>query len=237
MINRNSIARALALGSLIAAPCIAHAEDAPFSHVGVAVTAGFSGLGADLGTNINDYLGLRASVASFSINHNGDYGTSVSWDAKLKLFQAGLLLDVYPFTGTFRLTAGMVKDGNKFTMDGKPAGSTFTFNGNSYPSAAIPSASASVDWNKTAPYLGLGWGSLSNSAGFHFTSDFGVLITGSPKASISVGCNAALLASSGSPYTCSTLSSDVAAEQAKLQNDVNKINVWPVIRFGIGYTF
>jgi hypothetical protein len=218
----------LALIGCLAVPALAHADDT--THVGVAVTAGLSGLGLDLGVNINSYVGVRATIADYSINHNGNYGTSVDWDAKLRLFQAGLLLDGYPFAGGFHLTGGIVRDGNKVTLNAQPSSTgTYTFNGTSYPANQISSASANVDWGKSVPYLGLGWGNLAGSAGLHFTTDLGVLLTGSPTGTISVTC--------ASNQVCAQLGPNVAAEQTKLQNDVNKINFWPVLRFGIGYAF
>lgn len=233
----NPTSRFVSLMLIVAAGAcapLARADDQP--HVGVAATIGLSGVGADLAVGFNNYFGVRATAAGIDISHNGDYGTSVSWEAKLKLFQAGLLLDAFPFAGGFHLTAGMVRDGNKISLNGQPSGTTFTFNGNVYPSSAIVSPTADVDWTKTVPYVGLGWGNLGGSAGFHLTTDLGVLITGSPRASISVGCNPAGIPS-GSTIGCGTLAGDVAAEQVKLQNDVNKINVWPVFRIGIGYAF
>jgi hypothetical protein len=182
---------------------------------------------------VNDYFGLRATAAGLSLSHNGGYGTSVAWDARLKLLQAGLLADVYPFGGLFHLTAGAVHDGNRITLHGQPTGASFTFNGNSYPSSQVGPADASVDWGKTVPYAGLGWGSLGGTAGWHFLTDFGVLFSGKPRATLAVACN-----SGGStPVNCAQVATDVAAEQAKLQNDVNKISIWPVARIGIGYSF
>lgn len=220
------MALALAAGATLGAP--AHADGS--GTVGVAATAGLSGLGADLAVNLNDYVGLRASVSGFSVTRNGNYGTSVDWDAKLRLFQAGLLLDAFPFAGGFHLSAGIVDDGNKVSLNASPSASgTYTFNGQSYPANQIQSASANVDWGKAVPYLGLGWGNLAGSPGLHFTSDIGVLITGSPSATVSVVCAA--------NQACSQLGPNVAAEQTKLQNDVNSLKFWPVLRFGIGFAF
>jgi hypothetical protein len=225
---QSSYARRLAAFACLALPVLAHADDA--THVGVALTGGLSGLGLDVGVNINSYLGVRATIADYSLSHNGNYGTSVDWDAKLRLFQAGLLLDGYPLAGGFHLTGGVVKDGNKASLNAQPSASgSFTFNGTSYPANEISAASANVDWGKSVPYLGLGWGNLAGSTGLHFTTDLGVLITGSPTATVSVSCAV--------NQVCAQLGPNVAAEQTKLQNDVNKVNVWPVLRFGIGYAF
>jgi len=228
--RRSALLRAVSrlLPLAAAALCVpAHADDA--THVGLALTGGLSGIGADLGVNLNDYVGLRATVADFSIKRSSNFGTSVSWDATLKLFQAGALVDLYPFAGAFRLSTGVIQDDNKFTLNGTPSGGTFTFNGTTYTAAQVGSAAASVNWSKAVPYLGLGWGNLAGSRGFHFTSDFGVLITGSPNASVTATCNL----SAG----CGNLATDVAAEQTKLRNDVHNLSFWPVLRLGVGYAF
>ncbi len=225
--KRSRLFQAIALVTFAASVSMAQADDG--THVGVALTAGLSGIGGDLGVNINDYLGVRASVSDFSFSRSGNYGTSVGWDAKLKLFQAGALLDVYPFAGVFHLTGGVVKDGNKFSLNGRPSSGTYTFNGVSYNATDIGNAAASVEWNKAVPYVGLGWGNLSGSKGFHFTTDLGALITGKPTATLTATCN--------NPSVCGTFQTDIAAEQTKLQNDVRNVTFWPVIRFAIGYAF
>jgi len=225
--KRSRLLRAIALVSLAATSGLASADDG--THVGIALTGGLSGLGADLGVNINQYLGVRATVSDFSINHNGNYGTSVGWDAKLKLFQAGAVLDAYPFAGVFHLTAGLVKDGNKFSLDGQPSGGSFKFNGNTYQSTDVSNVSAAVEWSKTVPYVGLGWGNLAGSRGFHFTTDLGVLITGAPNTSLTGTCNV--------PSACTNFNTDIAAERTKLQNDVHNVTFWPVVRVGIGWAF
>ncbi len=204
--------------------------------LGVALTGGLSGIGVDVGGNINSYLGVRGTFADISISHNGSYSTSTTWNATLKLEQTGLLLDYFPFQGGFHLTGGVVKDGNKVTLSAQPvAGSTATykFNGNQYPTSDVSSANASVDWGKTVPYLGIGFGNLAGSKGFHFTTDFGVLFSGKPNAAINVNCSPA----GATAGVCGALAGDVATDQAKLQNDVNKISIWPVVRVGIGWAF
>ena len=204
----------------------AHADDA--TRLG-----GLSGLGADIGLNINSYFGLRGTAAGFSFNRNGSYGTSATWNASLTLFQAGLLLDAYPFAGRFHFSGGLVKDGNKLALTAQPVAGTYTFNGNTYSSADVATASANVTWNKAVPYLGVGWGNLAGSPGLHFTTDLGAMITASPTSTVAATCSTI----GQQAGICRQLATDVAAEQAKLQNFVHSATFWPVIRFGIGYAF
>jgi len=222
------VMRGMALAACLSAPALAAADDG--THIGAAVTAGLSGLGLDAGVNITDYVGVRATFATLSFSHNGDYSTSVEWNAQARLRQAGVLLDIYPFAGAFHVTAGAVDDQNKLSATAQPSATgTLTFNGVSYPTSELTSASAYVQWSKTVPYLGLGAGNLAGSAGFHFTVDAGVLFTGSPTANINVACAAG--------QSCPQLGPNVAAEQAKLQNNVHSLNLWPVLRIGVGYAF
>ncbi len=224
---------ALPLVAVGLAPAVCNADVATraddATHIGIALTGGLSGVGLDAGVNVNSSLGARITVAGLSLDHNGVYGTSVPWTAKLKLFQAGLLGDVYPFQGVFRVSAGVVDNGNKLNLTAQPSSGTYTFNGTTYSASQIGSASGLVEWRKTNPYLGIGWGNLTGGRGLHFTSDVGVLLSGSPRASISAVCVNAL--------ACPGLDANVAAEDAKLRNDVAKLKVWPVLRFGIGYAF
>lgn len=222
-----------ALGAIAVALACASARADDATRLGLAVTGGLSGPGADIGLNINSYFGLRGTVAGFSFNRNGSYGTSATWNASLTLFQAGLLLDAYPFAGRFHVSGGLVKDGNKLALTAQPVAGTYTFNGNAYSSAQVTAAAANVSWNKAVPYLGLGWGNLAGSPGLHFTTDLGAMITGSPTSTVSATCSTV----GQQDGICQRLATDLGAEQAKLQNYVHSATFWPVIRFGIGYAF
>lgn len=213
--------------ALSALPGLSRGDDA--THVGIALTGGLSGVGVDAGVNVNNYLGVRGTISGLSIGGDGAYGTSISWGATLKLFQAGLLADAYPFQGVFRVSGGVIDNGNKISLSAQQPHGTYTFNGASYSASQLGPATASVEWRNADPYLGIGWGNLAGSRGLHFTSDVGILFSGSPKTMISVAC--------ASGQSCPGLAANVAVENAKLQNDLSKVSVWPVLRFGIGYAF
>jgi hypothetical protein len=225
--TRSTLRRLALLACL--APALAHADDG--THVGAAVTAGLSGFGLDVGVNLTDFLGLRGTFATYSLSHNGNYSTSVTWSAQARLRQAGLLVDLYPFgSGIFRLSAGAIDDLNQVTGTAQTTASgTLTFNGVSYPASSLAYANANVEWNKVVPYVGVGSGNLAGSRGFHFTTDLGVLISGSPSSALNVACAAG--------QVCNQLAQNVAVENAKLQNDVHKLNLWPVLRLGFGYAW
>ncbi len=65
-----------------------------------------------------------------------------------------------------------------------------------------------------------------------FSFDLGVLYLGEPNVGLTATCGVGV-----PPATCTQLQSDVAAEQASLQEDLNDYKFHPVVSFGIGYRF
>ena len=79
--------------------------------------------------------------------------------------------------------------------------------------------------------LGIGWGNAVQTTGWGFGMDLGVAFQGAPKTSlVSTGCSA--LAS-----VCTMVANDVAAENAKLAEEVKDLKFYPVLRVGVSYRF
>src|SRR4051812_25595268 len=137
------------------------------------VRAGTLGAGAELGYAISPRIGLRlnadaGSKSGTNTEHDIDY------DYKLKLRTAALTGDWFPFANNFRLSLAGFYNGNKITLHGRPTGGTFNINGQTFSAAEVGALDADVDFNKFAPYLGLGYGRAINR-GFSVTFDAGVL--------------------------------------------------------------
>ena len=142
-----------------------------------------------------------------------------------------MLFDWYPFASNFRLSLGAMYNGNKVTLDGKPTGGTFTINGNTYSSTTVDSVNGEVDFNKAAPYFGVGYGRPIGK-GLSLIADLGVLFQGSPTSTLTAHCGP-----TATPATCAQIQSDVAAEQAKLNDDMQDYKYYPVVSIGIAYVF
>jgi hypothetical protein len=198
----------------------------------VAVTGdlGTTGLGVHLSVpvqpNVNARFGVNAMNYSYSGNTN-----DVDYDFKLKLQTFDALLDWFPAGGGFRVSGGVVYNGNKVdaTARSNSTGS-YTFNGRTYTAADAGTVNGRIDFRKMAPYLGIGWGNaLAKDKGWGFSADLGVLFQGSPRTSMtSSGC---------SLPDCSQLQADIAAENQKLKDEVNAFNAYPVVRIGVSYKF
>ena len=146
----------------------------------VGLTVGTLGAGINVATPINDSFQLRLNIngAKYSRTESEE---DIDYDADLKFANAGLLVDYFPFESVgFHLTAGAYYNANKIEAAGQPTNGTFTIDDVDYQAAEIGSLNADLDFDKFAPYIGLGWGNDSRSEGFGFSLDIGALV-GKPK--------------------------------------------------------
>lgn len=202
------------------------------SAVGVSADIGTTGVGAHLTVPLQSQLNSRFGFNYLDYSYSGS-SSSVDYNFKMKLSTFDALLDWYPTTTGFRLTGGLVYNGNKITASAKPnAGGTYTFNGNTYTAAQAGKVDGKVDFRTVAPYLGIGWGNaVADDKGWGLLSDLGVMFQGSANTALSnSGCSA-------SAQICSRLASDLAAENSKFDDKVNKFKLYPVLRVGVSYKF
>ena len=216
------------IASILLVACAAGSAQA--RDVAATVDLGTTGLGLHFSTPLAAKLNgrLGANVANYSY----DGSTSdLDYDFKLKLKTVDALLDYHPFDGVFRITGGVVYNGNKIDARAKPSGGTYTINNVPYNAATVGDLSSKITFRKAAPYLGIGWGNAVKEAGWSFGTDLGIMFQGTPKTRLaSENCTAL-------PILCSRLASDVAAENVKLAEDVKDFKLYPVIRFGVSYRF
>lgn len=219
-----------ALVSLLVAG-LAVANCASARDFGTSIDLGTTGLGLHVSTPVAPKLNARFGVNFANYSYDG-HTSDVDYDFKLKLATFDALLDYHPFDGAFRVSGGAVYNGNKIDAYGKPNGAgTYTINGNVYSSAAAGDLTGKIDFRNVAPYLGMGFGNSVKATGWGFGMDLGVMFQGAPKTELSSnGCTmpAAM---------CAQLASDVAAEKAKLDDEVSDFKLYPVIRVGVSYRF
>lgn len=184
------------------------------------------GLGLGMGFQATDTIVARIGFNEFNKNFSTSSGT-LNYDGKLKLSSLDALLDWHLFGGATHLTAGIMSNNNKFNLTATPdANGNYTINGTPYSASQVGTLNGNVSFNSAAPYLGFGWNSQPKNKGLEFKSDIGIMFQGSPKATLS--------------YTGTqdpNISSQVAAEQASLNDKLKNYKYYPVISVGIGYAF
>lgn len=209
---------------------LALAAGSASAEMGVGLRAGTTGIGADYGYKLTDSISARIGYSAY--NYSTDVTqTDVKYNAKLKLSNFSALAD-WNIIGGFRLTGGLVGQGNKIDIDGTPSGGTYTINGTVYQASELGTLNGRIKaGNSVSPYLGIGYGTVAG-AGVNFYADLGVMYQGSPKVNLSATCSSSLPSAQ-----CSQLQSDVAAEQDKLKNDIKAFKWYPVLSVGVTIGF
>lgn len=214
--------RAHFLMVVMAAVPVATVQAQQSTDLSVGVRAGTLGIGAEVNKLITGHFGVRASINTFSASTTQSQ-SNIDFDAHIKLKAFTGLLDIYPSNrGSFHVTGGVIT--NPVTVDatGVPTGNgTYTINGTDYTASQVGTLTGHAAY-KTSPYVGLGWGTpAAKHFGLKFVFDLGAAI-GKPAVTLS------------SSNTNAQLQSDLAAQQAKTQTDVDKYaKVYPVISFGL----
>ncbi|HXF44711.1 MAG TPA: hypothetical protein VNK91_01175 [Burkholderiaceae bacterium] len=220
--------RLLALAAL-SSLAVLGASSAPAQSL--SARGGTTGFGAELGAGLTPFLGVRGSYAAGSY----DYDTTKSdirYDAKLKPSVGLLTLDVHPFAGSFRLSAGLGLNNTKVDGRADTTSGTITINGQTYNTSDVGTVEGSVRFERTAPYIGIGWGAAAAPGrGLYFTSDLGVIF------SRATGSVSGTCAPSLNPLVCAQLQSDLQAEAQKFKQEVEKVKYYPVVTIGVGYRF
>lgn len=197
----------------------------PAQAAGVGLRAGTTGVGADVGWNLAPTLDARVGYSALSFSHTLN-STDVRYDAKLKLSNLSALVDFHPLPGAFRFTGGVIANSNKYNLTG--TGTSYRINGSTYSASDVGLSGTVKSGRSVAPYLGIGYGNVAG-AGVNFYFDVGIMFMGSPKAS--------LVASCGGSANCAQLRNDLNAEQARLQDDLNRFKYYPVANIGLTIGF
>lgn len=226
-------ALALAACGTMSAPVMA---DDTANNTGIGVTAKLgvlTGLGLDLTVPLSERFNARLGVSKY------DYDKSVTEDGidyqgDLRLKTSGVYADWYPFAGSFRVSVGLVKNGTRFALNGKPSpGQTVTIGDTTYDASEIGSLDGSVDFDRgTAPFVGFGWGNPSARGRFGFVFEVGAIRQKTPETSLTVTCGPALPSA-----RCTELQNDAAAEQAELRETFSDMKWYPAISAGVSLRF
>jgi len=199
---------------------------------------GFLGLGGGYSYSINDYLGVRGEYTKFNYNMNDKESGDFHYDAKLKSDHKSVYVDVFPFGGTFRLTAGLAKRDFGLTVNGYvddengiTIGDT-TLSKNQLDDyrnkAGITgevNALGNIGWKKTSPYLGLGFGHGSGK-GLGFVFDVGVYMGGP---SVKLHTSDALYTMADAEVKLNKLEQQVKNNDLDKYSDAEKLQIAQVI--------
>lgn len=215
--------RIAAIGALLL-PAVAAAEG-----LNLSVRASTLGLGYEAGYAFNDYLNLRVAFNNYSY----DYDTTedgIDYTFDLELESRAYLLDVHPFAGSFRITAGMLDNKNRLDGQAEPAG-TYNINGVDYTGDEIGTLFSTVRLGEDNPlYVGIGFSQPLGESGWGFGFDIGAVMMGDS--------DVELLATGPITTADPDFAANLEAEEAEVEDEINgDFDTYPVVALGFTYQF
>jgi hypothetical protein len=219
-------------------------QTAPFSGLALGVNVGLLGIGIDAATPLSRHFNLSGGGNFFSYSDNLT-SDGTQYDASLSFRSVEASLDWFPMAGGFHISPGaLLYNGNKISANATvPGGQTFTLNSVTYMSSTTNpvTGTGSLDFNKAAPDLQLGFGNMIPRNGRHISLpiDLGFAYVGDPKVALNLtgtvcapdGSNCQSIASS------SAVEANVVGQQQKVQHDVSPARIYPILRLGVAYSF
>ena len=196
------------------------------SQAGLAVTAkgGTLGFGAELTASIVPFINARFGINGYDFGGNSTDADGIAYDADLDWSTKSAILDWHPFNGNFRLSAGIFQNDNEIRLTATPTTSQ-TIGGTTYTPGQIGTLNATMGFDSTARYVGIGWGNaVEKNKRLGINIDIGVLIQGSPE--VSLGASSGLVSAL-----------DLQAEAAIIEDDVSEFDAYPVVSVGLSYRF
>jgi hypothetical protein len=192
---------------------------------------GTLGLGGEAAVSLSRHLAVRTGFNYFSLSRDEDI-EGITYDLTPRLQTMPLLLDLHPAGGAFRLSTGVIINGNQAAGDGIVGQSVF-IGDNEYTSADVQSLTGKVAFRRVAPYAGFGFnGALMGQGRAGFEFDFGVMFHGHPRASLQAATTLAGAARD-------KFERDRLLEQQEIQDRIDDlpgvIDLYPVLEFGLSF--
>jgi hypothetical protein len=211
--------------ALVAATMFHSASAAESGNWSVGVSGGTLGISPEIGYRFNEFGGLRANGGFFNYDRTEEID-DIDYDGTLKLNSVGVMADLYPFGGSFRISAGARSNDNRIDLVADEG--TVEIGDETYTQAEYGTIRGRVDFKNLAPAVTLGWGGKLKS-GFTIGFEAGVMMQGSPRM--------ALTSEGGSLSNNSAFLAELEEERAQAEEDADDFKLWPVLQLHFKYRF
>ena len=143
---------------------------------GVAVRGSTLGIGLEASYRVTRNFGVRAGGNYFEFSKDATI-ENIDYTATPHFESGTLILDLYPMGGSFHLSGGMLLNRNEGRLDAR-LNQNIDIGGRTYTPDEVGSLVGSVEFKKTAPYLGFGFAGRGRIS---ILFDLGVGFTGTPR--------------------------------------------------------
>lgn len=179
---------------------------------------------------IGPNLTLRGDIATLGRHDKDGREEGIDYTGRLKAQRAGLFADWFPSgSGSgFRLTGGVTFNDVRADLQGRGNGGTINIGGRDYVTGPDDRFDVKIEFPRTTPYLGIGWGHPPSTAtGWGFVFDLGASI-GKAKVRGSV---------SGPNLSGRVSQADIDRELEELRDGAGKLRALPQLSVGLSYRF
>lgn len=205
---------------------LAAAWAAPACAVEVYAPLGVPGAGLGVAVPMGSAWGLRADWMTLGQRSKSTVESGISYDGRYKLQRGAALVDLFPFGGSFRLSLGAAFNTYQVVLDANGASGSITVGDRTYTTTAADGITATVEFPRSTPYVGIGWGHHAGK-GWRFSADIGAAIGTARVSAVARGALA------GQP----DIQDNLDKELAELRDGVGKLRAMPQLSIGIGYSF
>ena len=195
---------------------------------GIAVRGSTLGIGLEASYRINRMIGVRGGGNYFEFSRDATI-EEIDYTARPHFENGTVMLDLFPMGGAFHISGGLLLNRNEGVLDAR-LNQNIDIAGQTYTPDQIGSLTATVDFKKTAPYLGIGFAGQGRVA---FLFDLGVGFTGTPRVNL-VGTTPLTGAEKAE------FDARVAQEEAEIRADIEDksyLKYHPVVAVGVKIRF
>ena len=185
------------------------------------------GLGLEGGVRLNEFAGLRAGGNWFGIDFDDSYD-DVDYEVDLELNSLGLVVDLHPFRGGFRISAGARLNLNEADLIGR-LNEPVTIGGTTYAPAEVGTLRGDVEFERLAPYVGIGYGGRLWNDQVEVAFDLGAMYHGSPDVD--------LRGEEGTLAGTPAFEADVEEEERAIEDDLEDYRFYPVVGLSVTWRF
>lgn len=194
----------------------------------VSFKAGTLGVQGDLTVPFSKYVAGRVSLGylAYTYSVNVDH---VDYDFDINMPSAALLLDWHPAGGGFRVSGGVIMNPHDFSAKASTEpGRLYKIGDHYYPGSTLGNLEADADFNKAAPYLGIGYnGAFTQDGNWFFTFDLGVMYWGEADVDLKAS----------NPFIDDVFREDIQKEENRIEDEIQPLQFWPVAAIGVAYRF
>jgi hypothetical protein len=201
-------------------PCVGQAG-------GLAVSGRAStlGLGAELTARLTNTVNVRlgGNLFDYSRSFTQDDDDRFALDFELRSLSG--ILDWHPSGGGFRLSGGVIGNGNQAGLVAQAAAASYEIGNGRYAVSDVGSLTGTVTVGNVAGYAGIGFGNpVARQKRIGLVLDLGVAFQGSPEVTLRAAGPIA-----GDP----AFQADLTREEAEFNDDARRFRYYPVISVGI----